>query len=202
MIYPQLFPEARGWQTVDVLPNIHRHRPTSLYQWYDQLSPCLCVVWLLFTTMYISLLEVTCLSTFMFFKLLFLHVCRVRSLVCNDVLRLIKAHRLVCCNCDTFNLLLMFGCHSCWLVLMPSGPRICSLSPMFFYAGVSPTRVLCGRMLWCDLLPNAASAAFLHDIAFTRAMLRFCMPSSLLSMRALARISSDLIKCIKRTPLL
>ena len=123
------------------------------------------MVCLLFTTMYISPLEVTYLSVFVFLKLLFLCVCRIQSLVCNDVLRLIEAHCLVCRDCDTFNIPLVFSCHSCWLALMPSGLRICSLSPTFFCTVVSPTRVLCGHVLWYDLSPNAAPAAFCHDIA-------------------------------------
>ena len=95
------------------------------------------------TTVYISPLEMTYLSVLMFLELLFLCVCRIRSLVCVTMfLRIIEAHCLVCCDYDTFNLPLVFSCHSCRLTLMPSGLRICSLSPMFFCTVVSPTRFL------------------------------------------------------------
>ncbi|KAH8707185.1 hypothetical protein GQ44DRAFT_715905 [Phaeosphaeriaceae sp. PMI808] len=42
--------------------------------------------------------------------------------------RLVEALCLVCCDCNTFSLPLMFGHRLCWFALMPSGLRICSLS--------------------------------------------------------------------------
>jgi hypothetical protein len=76
----QLCPVQQAWQTADAVRRLVRAAP--LHSRKSHLSPEACVVWLLSTTMYTSLQEVTCLPVFVFFELVFLSVCRTRCLVC------------------------------------------------------------------------------------------------------------------------
>ena len=68
----QLCPVQQAWQTADAVRMLVRD--ASLHSRKSHLSSEVCVIWLLSTNMYVSLLEVTCLPAFVFLEFMFLCV--------------------------------------------------------------------------------------------------------------------------------
>ena len=192
-IYPQLYPEAKGWRTAEALTKTYRYRPTSPHQWYGQLFPSPLGG---LASIYISPHEVTYLPVFMFLKLLFLRTCRTRSLLCATMFR---ARRSA-----------LPSVLRLWCLRSPPVVRLSFLLAFYHalraYDRFSKSDVL----LWCGILHQGSVwpcvggwPAVEHSTSgisswygSTKAILRFGMPPSLLSMRAPARISSDPIECI------
>jgi hypothetical protein len=124
------------------------------------------VVWLLSTTMYISSLEVTCLPVFV---LLGFSSCVYAVLEASCVQRcsrLVEARlpRVLRLQYLQSPPSVQLSC----VLACPDTPRAWNMLPDLRYSSsvVMPsTRFLCGRVLWCDLPPGAAAAAFRRDAA-------------------------------------